>query len=360
MIIVLIGTRAQLIKMAPVMMEMEKDNIGYTFILTGQHKNTIMELIYDFGIKNKPFFLYKGNEIDSVLKVPGWFILCFVNYLDLKKRTLTDPNNNRDIILVHGDTFSTLLGTVIAKITNSRLFHVEAGLRSYNLFHPFPEELTRILIFYFSDVSFCPGDFAYENMHKYKTKRINTQQNTLLDSTRQTLNKIHSDKREAGYCVCSIHRFENIFFKRRLLQIINLLKQIARHFKIRFVLHPSTRKRLIKYGLFDELQQDNAFQFMDRMIYTDFISLLSGASFVITDGGSNQEELYYMGIPTLLMRKHTERQEGLSSTVVMSKYDEIKIESFIHEYDNYRHDNPLIKQEVSPSSLIVDYLKNYS
>ena len=285
MIIVLIGTRAQLIKMAPVMTKMEASNLEYLFVLTGQHKNTMMDLVYQFGIKTKPHLIYSGKEVDGIIKVPAWFIICIINFIKFKNNTLSGLINNKHIILVHGDTFSTLLGSILAKLISARLFHVEAGLRSYNLFHPFPEELTRLITFYLSNVSFCPGEFAFNNMAKYKTEQINTVQNTLIDATRHVLNETQKNKEEVNYCVCSIHRFENIFFKHRFLHIISLLKKISRQIEIRFVLHPSTRKRLVKYDLLEELEQNPEFQLMDRMIYTDFIHLLSSAKFVITDGG---------------------------------------------------------------------------
>jgi UDP-N-acetylglucosamine 2-epimerase (non-hydrolysing) len=358
MIIVLIGTRAQIIKMAPVMLEMEKCNIDYTFVLTGQHKHTLKDMIDDFGLSTSPHFLYQGSEIDSIVKVPAWFVISVKNFLKIKLRKTTKGKTNKNILIVHGDTFSTLLGAIIAKLTGARLFHVEAGLRSYNFFHPFPEEITRILTFHLSDVAFCPGEYALNNMAKYKIKKVNIEQNTLLDATRFVLNKFQGTNDEADYCVCSIHRFENIFSKKRLMHIVFLLKRISRHINVKFVMHPSTKKRMIKLGLFDELKNIATFQLMDRMSYTKFIHQLAGAKFVVTDGGSNQEELYYMGIPTLLMRKQTERQEGMSSTAVLSNYDVKIIDNFINTYTSYQRGNKLINQDITPSTTIVNYIQN--
>jgi UDP-N-acetylglucosamine 2-epimerase (non-hydrolysing) len=358
MMILFIGTRAQLIKMAPVMLEMEQRGMPYLFILSGQHKKTLTEIISDFGITTKPVYLYEGNEVDAVHQVPWWYIMCIVNFLKLRRNGTINLQQAANVMLIHGDTFSTLLGATIAKLIRAKVFHIEAGLRSGNIFHPFPEELTRIITFHMSDVSFCPGDFAYNNMLNYRSIRINTVENTLLDSTRYALQKNRPTGQDTfGYGVCSIHRFENIFFRKKLEHIVRMLELVSARINIKFVLHPATRKRLVKYKLLEKLENNASIELLDRMNYTDFIRLLSGSAFVITDGGSNQEELSYLGKPTLLMRKHTERIEGLTSTAVLSNYDEATIRKFAADYTRYRQDNPPILQQFSPSSVIVDYLQ---
>lgn len=359
MIIILIGTRAQIIKMAPVMLELERRKFPYIFILSGQHQHTMDKLVADFGIATTPIYLYKGKEVDSIARVPAWFLTCLFSFLKLKRKNSISLDNTGNIMLVHGDTFSTLLGAIIARTTGLKLAHIEAGLRSFNFLHPFPEELTRLTIFRLSDISYCPGDFALANMSRYKSHNVNTFHNTLLDSISLVLTNTRIDSAyEPDYCVCSLHRFENIFFRKRLTRIIDQLEAVSASMKIKFVLHPSTRKRLIKYNLYERISGNAAIELLDRMNYTDFIRLLAKSAFVITDGGSNQEELYYMGKPTLLMRSHTERTEGLSSTTLLSSYDQDTINRFVREYKKFRKDNPLTGTEISPSSIIVDHLQS--
>ena len=137
---------------------------------------------------------------------------------------VSDVNN---VILVDKDTFSTLLGAIVGKLRGIRVAHIEAGLRSGNTFHPFPEELTRRAVFRLSDVAFCPGSWPYDNMKKYRAKRVDTGQNTLLDTlaiARSIPQKTVSPFPEKTFGIVSLHRFENIFNARRLVQIVGLLE----------------------------------------------------------------------------------------------------------------------------------------
>ncbi len=361
MIIVCIGTRAQLIKTAPVMLEMEKRSVPYKLIMTGQHKQTIKELLLEFNIKQTPEFIYEGNEITGVLSMFFWAVRCISHVFFNKKKYKDIFNTNRNIIVVHGDTISTLVGAVIGKLSGNSVAHIESGLRSYNLFNPFPEEITRILTFRLTDIAFCAGDWAIKNMENYKLHRVNTNQNTLLDSIRHiigsTLNSENSTLSE-NYCVCSIHRFENIFFKNKLERIVNLIEYTATIYPVVFILHPATEKNLIKFNLIERLTNNTSIKLKPRTGYSDFIHLIYKSKFVITDGGSNQEELTYLGKPVLLMRKVTERQEGLNLNVIICNYKKSILNDFIENLTSYSvaYESD---RSISPSSIIVDELLKY-
>jgi len=119
--------------------------------------------------------------------------------------------SRQGIVVVHGDTFSTLAGGLVGKLLGMRVAHVEAGLRSYNIFHPFPEELTRLAVFRLSDIAFCPGEWAMRNMEGYRCERINTGMNTIVDAVRMATANSAATPSKDSYGVISIHRFENIF-----------------------------------------------------------------------------------------------------------------------------------------------------
>ena len=121
------------------------------------------------------------------------------------------------------------------------------------------------------------------------------------------------------------------------------------------VLHPATRRRLEETGLLDRLENNTSFVLTPRMGYTQFISLISCAEFVVTDGGSNQEELSYLGIPTLLMREATERQEGVGKTTVLCNYDTKIIDEFLENHEEMRAKGQ-ITDDTKPSKGIVDHL----
>ena len=361
MIIFYVGTRAQIIKMAPVIVEAEERNLPLSIILTGQHKETMDELMNDFGIKSAPVHLYDGPEVTGIFQMAKWFLLCFVRVQKNRGKFLPTLGNEKRIVVVHGDTFSTLLGAIVGRINKINVAHVESGLRSFNLFHPFPEELTRLATFKLSKIAFCPGDWAFDNLKKYNLKRVNTQQNTLVDSLKCALGseaETEVDKRGQSYGVCSIHRFENIFNRKQLEKIVKLIELGARSYSIVFVLHPATKKKLTSFGLLASLEDNPNINLQPRMTYVKFIKLIKDAKFVITDGGSNQEELSYLGIPTCLMRKKTERQEGLDTTVTICNYDQSIMKKFL---DSVQSRGDMLKTEgytaISPSKLIADVLQ---
>ena len=180
MIHIIIGTKAQLVKMAPAMVLLADRGIPYNFIYTGQHRDTIEEMLEDFGVKKPDVILYKGQDITSASSMIFWF--CRILFLSLVRKQAIFRGDNQGIVLVHGDTFSTLLGALMGRIAGLKVGHVESGLRSYHLFHPFPEEITRILTFRLSHILFCPGDWAMKNVASIKKEKINIQANTLYDS----------------------------------------------------------------------------------------------------------------------------------------------------------------------------------
>lgn len=354
---IILGTKAQLIKMAPVMAELEKRGIPYNFIFTGQHKETIDKLLENFGVKRPDITLYDGKDITSIFQMFAWIIKILYWTIKNKNKILGMRKNKDDIILTHGDTFSTLLGALMGKSAGIKVGHVESGLRSFNIFHPFPEELTRLAVFCLSDRYFCPGEWAMKNLKRFKGEKINTQANTLLDSLRLALQNNEnrgSDIPTEKYCVCSVHRFENIFNKRRLQEIIQIIKKAAQCIRVLFILHPPTIKQLEKYGLKTDLEKSAGIELRPRYDYFDFIKLLNKSEFLITDGGSNQEEGFYLGKPCLLLRNATERNEGLGQNAVISKYNAAAITDFVENYGQYKIAPPEL--DASPSEIIVSYL----
>jgi UDP-N-acetylglucosamine 2-epimerase (non-hydrolysing) len=352
---IIVGTKAQLIKIAPLMIELEKRQIEYNFIFTGQHKETIGGLIEAFGLKKPDYILYEGRDITKVLQLVSWALRCLVHTLRNKHKIF---GHYHGPVLVHGDAFSVLVGALIAKVCRRKVGYVEAGLRSFHLFSPFPEEITRRIASRMADYHFCPGDFAYDNSKSYKGVKVNTAANTLLDSLKLAL-KNKGDVRpyvpEEEYCLASIHRFENIFNRKRLHFIVDILEEISQEIKVLFILHKPTEEKLGEFGFKQRLTTAPNIELRPRYDYFKFIKLVMKSEFVITDGGSNQEECHYLGKPCLLMRGATERKEGLDKNVIISRYDRIIIRDFVAYYQSYRI--PPLDFDASPSKKIVDYLE---
>jgi UDP-N-acetylglucosamine 2-epimerase (non-hydrolysing) len=355
MIHVFLGTKAQLIKMAPVMKLMQEQGIEYNFIFSGQHQETIKDLRENFGIKEPDCILHAGSDINSIPKMLFWTIKIITKTLINSKNIW--KKDKQGIVLNHGDTFSTLLGSILAKISGQKNAHIESGLRSFNILHPFPEELTRLCVFRLTDIFFAPGDWAAKNLSKYNGKIINTHNNTLLDALNAqetTKRKLKVEIPEEKYAIVSLHRFENIASQKALTKVINNVKNIAKHVRCLFILHSPTKIRLEKTGLLDELQKNQNIELRPRYDYFTFIELVKGSEFVVTDGGSNQEECAYLGKPCLLLRKTTERQEGIGANALISEYSTERIQNFIENYQSFSLKAKT--HHATPSEIIVNEL----
>jgi len=354
MIYIIVGTRAQLIKVAPVMIQLGNRSVDFSFVFTGQHTSTINDLIGVFGIPNPDLRLYDGKEITKTSQVPSWSAECIRKSLSAK-----DFFQQGDIALVHGDAYSAILGAIIAKSMGMKIGHIEAGLRSYDLFNPFPEEIIRVLTSRMTVFHFCPGEWAVNNLKRNRGVKIDTKLNTLYDALRLFgEDEASIDIPDNMYGIVSIHRFENIFNKRRLEFIVGLIGEISEKVSLLFVLHPSTRNSLKRYGLLETLEQNGNIELRPRYDYLKFVKLMMDSEFVITDGGSNQEECYYLGKPCLLFRDKTERLEGLGRNVVLSRFDRRTIHYFIGHYERYRY--PELRIDRSPSGVIADFLDKVS
>lgn len=330
MYLVAVGTKAQLVKMAPVILAMQDQRLPFLFVLTGQHKETMQDLIDGFGLPQPDTVLVDAGESDTPVGLLSWFFKSFRRMLQWYSAWQRENGHARAAgILVHGDTFSTLWGALFGKLRGIPVHHVEAGLRSFNLFRPFPEELVRIVVTRLADVLYAPGDFACRNLAGiHRATVIDTQHNTLLDSLRFALTSVQQVGAGAPYLVVSIHRAENVLDKTTLAAIVNMVSDMARYGVVRFVLHPVTRTCLDKHSL-TALLIERGVQLLDRMDYVSFTRLLVNSRGLVTDGGSNQEESAYMGLPCLLMRKETERTEGLDANVVMSGLDPQRVDDFV-------------------------------
>lgn len=354
-LVFVVGTRAQLIKVAPVIVECESRALTVKLLMTGQHRETMDDLIGEFGIKTPPAYAMSSAERDSVISLMAWLPGAFFGVRrSLGGLTLHD---SRLFVLVHGDTLSTLLGAAAAKSIGARIVHLESGLTSGNLLDPFPEEICRRLVFHLTDVAMCPSESAALNMKRYRGVRcFDTQGNTILDSVRVALQAV-SASAESAYAVVSLHRFQNLYDAGRLSALVNVVLDIAREVEVHFVLHPATRKRLSQLSLMRFLENAPNVRLHPRMGYTSFLGLAAAAEFVLTDGGSNQEELAAMGVPTIIMRPRTERSDGLGGNAILEADVHQGVVDFVRSGD-YRalRREPFQLCADGPSRRIVDSL----
>jgi len=325
-----IGTKAQFIKMAPVMAEMKRRAIAFGYVDSGQHADFTRKLRKSFGINEPDVCLHKNGDITSLFAGIVWTLKLAAFSLMPKKWLRKKIFPGGGICLIHGDTMSTLLGMKIARSAGLKVAHVEAGLRSFNIWHPFPEELIRIYCMKRCDFLFAPSQQAYENLKDMKVsgKVIKVDGNTVVDALRLTENVQPTvDIPAEAFALAACHRLETITRKKRLQKVVELFNQIAEKTKVVFVTHKPTRKYLTRFGLMEKL--DSNIILLDMQDYINFSSLLRAATMVLADGGSIQEECAYLNKPCLILRNRTERPDGLGKTAFLWNFDEVVAKQFL-------------------------------
>lgn len=351
-LIFVVGTRAQLIKIAPVVVTCERLQVAAVLLMTGQHSVTMQDLIEEFGISSPQISAIPAKEHATVHALIRWLPAA---YRGIKAYLRTA--GEKPIVLVHGDTLSTLVGALAARHCKAQIIHLESGLSSGRLFNPFPEEFCRRWVFRMTDVAMCPNPEAAEFMRRHtNAKVIDTGGNTITDAVALTGAAKHARQASKAGIVVSLHRFQNVYNTKRLLALVALLEALSKTFPIRFVLHPTTLGRLTKAGLFDRLSCCRGIQLLPRMGYRDFLHLAAEAVCVLTDGGSNQEELAALGVPTIVMRACTERPDGLGQNAIMEVNVPGGVLNFIlgGGHEKLRHEPaPILDENEGPSERIV-------
>ncbi len=351
-----IGTRAQLIKVAPVMVACERRGIAIRLLMTGQHQETMHDLLEEFGVASPIEYALEPEERATMGALLRWLPAAF-HGLKSKLKQLASEHGPLDVV-VHGDTLSTVIGALTARVTGNRVLHLESGLTSGQLFDPFPEEMSRRLVFRLADVAFCPSaDTAQYMSDRYRSEVVNTFGNTIQDAVALSGADPGGASRSGRYLVASLHRFQNLFNADRLRALVELIEAVSKKFTVHFVLHPATRKRLAGSGLLSQLSSNPNINLSPRLGYRAFLSLAAQADCVLTDGGSNQEELSVLGVPTIVMREHTERQDGLQRNAIMEAAVPGGVQAFLmsDEFMRLRH-APLVASGPGPSDRVADFL----
>ena len=355
-----IGTEAELIKVFPVIMKCQEKGAVCNIIASGQNdlkKNRILDYI-----KLNGSYIELSQEADIKKRVVGmfrWFISTRENAAKIIARYFNIKDMQNKPMIVHGDTVSTFMGALIGKQLHMNVCHIEAGLRSHHLLNPFPEEIDRMLTSRVARVHFAPGTEAVRNLAGVKGQVVDTQYNTIIDSLAISKEMpVVTDSLESvlpqDYFVFVMHRQENLMNKEFVSQVLNQVEQMAKHTKCVFILHKITENTLNEMGILARLQTSPDFILFHRVDYFDFMKILNCSKYVITDGGSNQEELHYMGKPCLIMRKTTERQEGIGQNARMFGGDVKEISKFAEAYRDLQI--PPVEVGRSPSEVIAEEL----
>ena len=353
---IVIGTVAELIKMMPIILELEKRKIKYRLISTGQNRITSSDVYKEvFGSKKTDIDFNSKDIQQTIIGLFFWFVETL--FLGIKKTKKILNKKGGQVFIVHGDTVSTLIGSIVGKSIGAEVVHIESGLRSFNWFSPFPEEITRSIVSRIATYHFCPNSWSVNNLKSVGGVKFNTLENTLLDSYRYALSKKVTSKivnNKEKFFIVVFHRQENLMNNSLIENIANLVIKQSKKIKCIFVLHPNTENVLNRLGILTRLEEYNNIIICRKIPYFEFQNLLTRCEFIITDGGSNQEECSYIGVPTLILRKHTERIEGLGKNIILST-EPVEILNFFSGYKKYKC-LPVYKN-IKPSHYIINQIQ---
>jgi UDP-N-acetylglucosamine 2-epimerase (non-hydrolysing) len=361
MIHVLIGTKAQYIKTAPILRRLDAENVPYNLIDSGQHATLARGLRRELQVREPDTLLREGGDIASLGSAGAWMART-LSYGLLRPAQLkrTVFRGAGGVCLVHGDTPSTLLAVVLARRADLRVAHVEAGLRSYDYLNPFPEELIRVLVMRWSQVLFAPSEWAAANIERMGLgdRCVRVGGNTVAQALAFSLAGVAERPRPfEAYGLVTLHRVENLYRRGRLALIVGLLLELAERRPLVFVLHPPTEARLARLGLLPQLRGHERIRVLPLLPHKEFVHLLQGADFVLTDGGSVQEECASLGKPCLLLRRATERPDGLGASVCLSGLRREAVAEFLDHPERLAAARPSATGD--PAGAIVDYLRPY-
>ena len=363
-VMLVFGTRPEAIKMCPLVKEFQKrsDEMETIVCVTGQHREMLDQVLKIFDVK---------PDIDLNIMKQGQ------DLTDVTVRILSGMRDvfktcKPDVVLVHGDTTTSTAAALAAFYAQIPVGHVEAGLRTRNIYSPWPEEMNRQITGRIATYNFSPTPLSAENLREEKVQgNIYVTGNTVIDALHMVVEKLKSDEAlareqdkvllEAGYDVTRLangkklvlitgHRREN--FGDGFIRMVTAMKDLSEKYTdVDFVypmhLNPNVRKPIHEvFG--EDLTRPNFF-FIEPLQYLEFVHLMSKSTIVLTDSGGIQEEAPGLGKPVLGMRDTTERPEALKSGTVHlvgTDYDKImtEVSTLLDDPDAYAR----MSQAVNP------------
>ena len=331
-IMLVFGTRPEAIKMCPLVKELQKHPEDFETIVcvTGQHREMLDQVLGIFDVT---------PDFDLNIMKQGQ------DLTDVTSRVLTGMRDvfkecKPDVVLVHGDTTTSMAAAMAAFYQQIPVGHIEAGLRTHNMLSPWPEEMNRQVTGRIADYNFSPTPLSEQNLKEEKAHgNIYVTGNTVIDALHLVVDKLQSDKalaneqnqvlKTAGYDVTRLangkklvlitgHRREN--FGDGFISMVTAMKDLSEKYpEVDFVypmhLNPNVRKPIHEvFG--EDLMAYKNFFFIEPLQYLEFVYLMEKSTVVLTDSGGIQEEAPGLGKPVLVMRNTTERPEALSAGTV--------------------------------------------
>jgi len=324
------GTRPEAIKMAPIVLELQKNKADFIpiTVVTAQHREMLDQVLEIFKIKpDYDLNIMKPNQ--SLSQITSRVMLKLDDILETEKP---------DIVLVHGDTTTTFAASISAFYHQTKVGHVEAGLRTWDKYSPYPEEMNRQLTDVRADKDFAPTDLSRANLIKenHDAQNIVVTGNTAIDALKQTVSESYdhpvlSQVAEGNKLILlTMHRRENQGEPMR--RVFKAIRQVVDEHPDVEVVYPVHLSPVVQEAAKAELGEDPRIHLIEPLDVVDFHNMAARSYFIMTDSGGVQEEAPSLGKPVLVLRDETERPEGVDAgTLKLVGTDPEKVRSAMME-----------------------------
>lgn len=321
-ILFVFGTRPEAIKMCPLVNEFKKhQNIRVIVCVTGQHREMLDQVLHTFSVI---------PDYDLSIMKTGQSLFDITSIV-LKKMEVILKEVCPDIVMVHGDTTTTFTAALACFYLQIPVAHVEAGLRTYNIYSPFPEEFNREAVSIVAKYNFAPTQLAKQNLIREgrRESSIYVTGNTAIDAMKTTVREDYWHNQlewasDSKLILITAHRRENLGEPMR--HIFRALRRIITEYPDCKVIYPIHMNPLVREVAKKELGGEHRIRIIEPLDVVDFHNFMARSYFILTDSGGIQEEAPSLGKPVLVMRDTTERPEGIEAgTLKLVGTDETRI-----------------------------------
>ncbi|MBR6778576.1 MAG: UDP-N-acetylglucosamine 2-epimerase (non-hydrolyzing) [Clostridia bacterium] len=326
-VMLIFGTRPEAIKMCPLVNELKtRKNLQTIVCVTGQHREMLQQVL-------KIFDVVPDYNLD-IMKDKQTLFDVTTSILSKIKEVL--EKEKPDVVLVHGDTSTTFVSALACYYLQIPVGHVEAGLRTGNIYSPFPEEFNRQAVSIISKFNFAPTQMAKENLLKEcrDEKTIYITGNTAIDALKTTIKKDYYNEhlqwaKDSRLIMLTAHRRENLGEPMR--NMFKAVKKIVEEFKDVKVIYPIHMNPVVRSIANEVLGDMDRIKIIEPLEVVDFHNFLAQSYMILTDSGGIQEEAPSLGKPVLVMRDTTERPEGIKAGTLRLVGTDTKV-----IYDNFK------------------------
>lgn len=303
------GTRPEAIKMCPLVNELKKrKNIETIVCITGQHRQMLDQVLTAFSVK---------PDYDlSIMKEKQTLFDVTINVLDRIRNVLLEAKP--DVVLVHGDTSTSFAAALAAFYLQIPVGHVEAGLRTYNMYSPYPEEFNRQTVGILAKYHFSPTDMARDNLLKEgkNEKDVYVTGNTVIDALKTTIRPDYTHPEldwanDSRLVLLTAHRRENL--GQPMYQMFRGIKRVVDEHPDVKIIYPIHMNPVVREAARDVFGDNDRIRLIEPLDVFDFHNFMAQCHMILTDSGGIQEEASSLGKPVLVMRDTTERPEGIAA-----------------------------------------------